>query len=262
MGGGYGRRSYAHWAIEVALISQRMKAPIKLIYTREDDMTDGVYRPAYHAKFRAGLDANNNLIAFHVKAGGIPESPLAANRFPAGAVENYLAEDWTIDSNLTVGSFRAPRSNFMASSEQSFLDEVAEVMGKDPIDFRLELLERAKENPVGEDNDYEADRLAGVLKLVRKKSNWGTSEPNVYRGVSAYYCHNSYVAQVLDLVMESNKPVVQKVTCALDCGVVVNPDGAKTWLKEELSMESVMPSLGNSLLKMVCRKRRTSIPIA
>ena len=241
LGGGYGRRSYAHWLVEAALISQKMNAPIKLIYSREDDMTDGVYRPAYYAKFRAGLDANNNLIAFHVKAGGIPESPLAANRFPAGAVENYLAEDWTIDSNLTVGSFRAPRSNFIASAEQSFLDEVAEAVGKDPIDFRLELLERAKENPVGEDNDYEADRLAGVLKLVRKKSNWGTSEANVHRGVSAYFCHNSYVAQVLDLVMENNKPVVQKVTCALDCGVVVNPDGAKN-----MAEGGIVDGIGNA----------------
>jgi len=241
LGGGYGRRSYAHWLVEAALISQKMNAPIKLIYSREDDMTDGVYRPAYYAKFRAGLDANNNLIAFHVKAGGIPESPLAANRFPAGAVENYLAEDWTIDSNLTVGSFRAPRSNFIASAEQSFLDEVAEAVGKDPIDFRLELLERAKENPIGEDNDYEADRLAGVLKLVRKKSNWGTSEANVHRGVSAYFCHNSYVAQVLDLVMENNKPVVQKVTCALDCGVVVNPDGAKN-----MAEGGIVDGIGNA----------------
>ncbi|MEX0359945.1 MAG: molybdopterin cofactor-binding domain-containing protein, partial [Allomuricauda sp.] len=139
LGGGYGRRSYAHWAIEAALISQRMKTPIKLVYTREDDMTDGVYRPAYLIKLKAGLDAQNNLVAFHINAGGIPESPLYANRFPAGAVDNYLAEDWTIDSNITVGSFRAPRSNFMASAEQSFLDEVAEIAGKDPFDFRLEL---------------------------------------------------------------------------------------------------------------------------
>lgn len=226
LGGGYGRRSYAHWAIEAALISKRMKAPIKLIYTREDDMTDGIYRPTYHAKFRAGLDADNNLIAFHVNAGGIPESPLAANRFPAGAVDNYLAEDWTIDSNLTVGSFRAPRSNFMASAEQSFLDEVAEAAEKDPIDFRLELLNRASDNPVGENNDYEANRYAGVLKLVKEKSNWGNTDSTIHRGVSAYFCHNSYAAQVLDMTIEDGKPVVQKVTCAIDCGIVINPDGA------------------------------------
>jgi isoquinoline 1-oxidoreductase subunit beta len=93
MGGGFGRRSYAHWLIEAALISQKVNAPVKLIYTREDDMTDGIYRPTYHVTYRAALDADKNLIAFHVKAGGIPESPLDPNSFPAGAVDNYLAED-------------------------------------------------------------------------------------------------------------------------------------------------------------------------
>lgn len=243
LGGGYGRRSYSHWAVEAALISQKMKAPVKLIYTREDDMTGGIYRPAYHATYRAALDADNNLIGFHVKAGGIPESPLYANRFPAGAVENYLAESWEINSNITIGSFRAPRSNFMASAEQSFLDEVAETAGKDPIDFRLELLERAAKNPVGERNDYEADRYAGVLRLVREKSGWNSeSASGIHRGVSAYFCHNSYAAQVLDLVMEDGKPVVQKVYCAVDCGIVVNPDAARN-----LSEGAIVDGIGNAL---------------
>ena len=158
LGGGYGRRSYAHWVLEAALISQRMGAPVKLVYTREDDMTGGIYRPMYQATYRAALDADNNLTAFHVNAGGVPESPLYANRFPAGAIDNYLAESWTVNTNITIGSFRAPRSNFMASAEQSFLDELAETVGKDPIDFRLELLEKAKNNPVGENNDYAAQR--------------------------------------------------------------------------------------------------------
>ncbi len=226
MGGGFGRRLYGHFLTEAGVISQRMKAPIKLVYTREDDMTTGIYRPAYHAYYRAALDKDNNLIAFHVRAGGIPESPLAANRFPAGAVDNYLAEDWSIDSNITVGAFRAPRSNFIAGAEQSFLDEVAEEAGKDPIEFRLELLKRAQENPVGEYNDYKADRYSGVLELVREKSNWGQEQDGIHRGVSAYFCHNSYVAQVLDMTIENDKPVVQKVTAAIDCGIVVNPDAA------------------------------------
>lgn len=226
MGGGFGRRAYAHYLVEAALISQKVAAPVKLMYTREDDMTFGIYRPSYYATYRAALDANNQLIAFHVKAGGIPESPLAANRFPAGAIDNYLAEDWSINSNITIGAFRAPRSNFIAGAEQSFLDEVAEAAGKDPIEFRLELLERAQKNPVGENNDYEAERYAGVLKLVQEKSGWAQEKPGVHRGVSAYFCHNSYVAHVLDLTVESGKPVVQKVCCAIDCGVVVNPDAA------------------------------------
>lgn len=241
LGGGYGRRSYAHWLVEAALISQKMKAPVKLVYSREDDMTDGIYRPSYRATYRAALDADNKLIAFHVKTGGIPQSPLHENRFPAGAVENYLAEDWTIDTNLTVGSFRAPSSNFIACAEQSFLDEVAEAAGKDPIDFRLELLDRAQRNPVGENNDYEADRYAGVLKLVKEKSNWSNSN-GVSRGVAAYFCHNSYAAQVLDLTWENNEPIIERVTCAIDCGIVVNPDAATN-----LAEGGIVDGIGNAL---------------
>ena len=227
MGGGFGRRAYGHYVVEAALISQQINTPIKLVYTREDDMTHGIYRPTYQATYRAALDENNNLTALHVKAGGIPESPLFANRFPAGALDNYLAEEWSIDSNITIGAFRAPRSNFMAGAEQSFLDEVAETAGKDPIQFRLDLLKRAEENPVGEKNDYDAARYAGVLKLVKEKANWNNPQGNTHRGVSAYFCHNTYAAHVLDMTIEAGKPVVQKVCCAIDCGIVVNPDAAK-----------------------------------
>jgi isoquinoline 1-oxidoreductase subunit beta len=242
LGGGFGRRSYAHWLIEAALISQKMKAPVKLVYTREDDMTAGIYRPAYHAVYRAALDADNNLTAFHVKAGGIPESPLHANRFPAGAVENYLAEEWSLDSNITIGSFRAPRSNFIAAAEQSFLDEVAEAAGKDPMEFRMELLDRAGKNPVGQNNDYDPARYAGVLSLVREKSGWGQEQPNIHRGVSAYFCHNSYVAQVLDLTLENGIPGVQRVCCAVDCGIVVNPDAATN-----LAEGAIVDGIGNAM---------------
>ena len=227
MGGGFGRRAYAHYIVEAALISKQVQAPVKLMYTREDDMTNGIYRPTYRATYRAALDANNNLTALHVKAGGIPESPLFANRFPAGALDNYKAEEWSIDSNITIGAFRAPRSNFMAGAEQSFLDEVAEAAGKDPIQFRLDLLKKAEEDPVGERNDYDATRYAGVLELVREKSNWNGSGPDAHRGVSAYFCHSTYAAHVLDMTMVDGEPVVQKVCCAIDCGIVVNPDAAK-----------------------------------
>ena len=242
MGGGFGRRAYGHYIVEAALISQKMNAPVKMMYTREDDMTFGIYRPTYYATYRAALDENNQLTAIHVKGGGIPESPVFANRFPAGALDNYMAEEWDIDSNITIGAFRAPRSNFIAGAEQSFLDEVAEAMGKDPIDFRLELLERAKTNPVGERNDYDADRLAGVLKLVREKSAWDQTPDNVHRGVAAYFCHNTYAAHVLDLTIENGKPVVQNVSCAIDCGVVVNPDAATN-----MAEGAIVDGIGNAL---------------
>jgi len=227
MGGGFGRKAYAHYVVEAAIISQKAKAPVKLIYSREDDLTNGIYRPAYQATYKAALDEDNNLIALHVKAGGVPESPLFANRFPAGAIDNYMAEEWSVDSNITIGAFRAPRSNFMAGAEQAFLDEVAEEAGKDPIQFRLDLLKRAKEAPVGEQNDYDAERYAGVLELVKTQSEWDTNQNNQNRGVSAYFCHNTYAAHVLDLSIVDGKPIVDKVCCAIDCGIVVNPDAAK-----------------------------------
>jgi isoquinoline 1-oxidoreductase beta subunit len=249
MGGGFGRRLYGHFVIEAAAISQKVGAPVKLVYTREDDMSQGTYRPTYRATYRAALDENNNLTAFHVRAGGIPESPLFANRFPAGSVDNYLAEEWTIDSNITTGAFRAPRSNFIAGAEQAFIDEIAEAMGKDPIDLRLELLDRAVKNPVGEENEYEAERYAGVLKLVREKSGWGQQQANVHRGVSAYFCHDSYVAQVLDLVMENGKPTVERVCCAIDCGIVINPDAATN-----LAEGGIVDGIGHALFSQLTFK--------
>ncbi len=242
LGGGYGRRPYAHWLIEAALISQRMNLPVKLVYSREDDMTGGIYRPAYQATYRAALDENNKLTAVHINAGGVPESPLFANRFPAGAVENYLAESWTVNTNITIGSFRAPRSNFMACAEQSFLDEIAEATNKDPIDFRLELFEQAKNRPVGENNNYDAARYAGVLEMVREKSDWDKTPEGVHRGVAAYFCHNTYAAQVLDVIIENGEPSVQRVSCAIDCGIVVNPDAAIN-----LTEGAIVDGIGNAL---------------
>jgi CO/xanthine dehydrogenase Mo-binding subunit len=226
MGGGFGRRLYVHFGLEAAAISKQMGAPIKMIYTREDDMTQGTFRPAYLSTYKAGLDEYNNLIAFSVKGVGLPEGPVFINRFPAGSIENYKAEKKMSETNISTGAWRAPRSHFTAGAEQSFLDEVAELAGKDPIDLRLELFDRAIKNPVGEKYDYDAERYAGVLKLVKEKASWGTETPGVFRGVAAYFCHNSYVAQVMDVIMEGGQPRVKKVYCAVDCGIVINKEGA------------------------------------
>lgn len=254
MGGGFGRRAYGQYLYEAAVISKKMKAPIKLMYTREDDMTYGIYRPMYTATYRAALDANKNLIGFHVKGGGIPEHAIHANRFPAGAIENYLAEGWQLTSNITIGAFRAPRSNFNAAAEQSFLDELAEAMGKDPIEFRLELLQRAKEKPVGRNNEYDADRYAGVLKLAREKCGWNKPENAKYsRGIAAYFCHNSYAAHVVDLVMRNGQPYVERVYSAVDCGIVVNPDAATNMIEG-----AVIDGIGNAFYGRLTHKEGMS----
>jgi len=232
MGGGFGRRLYGTFAVEAAAISQKMNAPVKLVYSREDDMTQGTYRPSYKVKYKAGIDENGNLIAWHVRGAGTNDDLIFENRFPAGAVDNYLAEKHSLQTNVTTGAWRAPRSNFIAGAEQAFMDEVAEAAGKDPLEFRLELFDRAINNPVGdpEKNDYDPERYAGVLKLVKEKANWG-SETGKARGVAAYYCHNSYVAQVLELEDGGDMPRVDKITCAVDCGIVINPLAAKNQIE-------------------------------
>lgn len=243
MGGGFGRRAYGHYIVEAGHISKKAKAPIKLIYTREDDMTNGVYRPSYLVTYKAAIDDHNNVTAISIKGGGIPEGAIHENRFPAGVFENYIAEGWDIPSNITIGAFRAPGSNFIASAEQSFLDELAETIGKDPIDYRIELLKKAKANPVGKTNEYNADRYIGVLELVKEKSNWSSANnKNVKRGVAAYFCHNSYAAHVIDVSMKNGQPVVENVVTAMDCGFVVNPEGAKNMVEG-----AVVDGIGNAL---------------
>lgn len=226
MGGGFGRRLYGNFGLEAAAISKKIGGPVKLIYMREDDMTQGTYRPAYAIKYKASLDDDGNLLSFQAKGTGLSESPLFANRYPAGSVDHYSCENVPIQTNISTGAWRAPRSNFTAAAEQSFIDEVAEAAGKDPVEFRLELFDRAMTNPVGQNNDYDPARYAGVLKLVRDKSNWGKDMPGVYRGIAAYYCHNSYAAEVVDLVKNGDSIQIQKVWCAVDCGIVVNREGA------------------------------------
>ena len=242
IGGGFGRRLYVHFGVEAAAISKKIGGPVKLMYTREDDMTQGTYRPTYKSVYKAGLDENNNLIAFTVKGAGLPGGPVFPNRFPAGTVANYSAEQVNATTNITTGAWRAPMSNFTAGAEQSFLDEVAELAGKDPIDFRLELFNRAINDPVGAEHEYEAERYAGVLKLVKEKANWGMATPDVHRGVAAYFCHSTYVAEVFDIIIENGQPVVQKVWCAVDCGIVVNRDAARNMIEG-----GVIDGIGHSM---------------
>ena len=254
MGGGFGRRLYTHFGLEAAAISSRIGAPVKLVYTREDDMTQGTYRPTYRSTYKAGLDENNNLIAFSVKGVGFREGPVFPNRFPAGTIDNYQAIKRKSPSNISFGAWRAPRSHFTAGAEQSFLDEVAEAMGKDPIDLRLELFDRAKNDPVGEKYEYDADRYAGVLKLVKEKAKWGEEMPGVHRGVAAYFCHNSYVAEIIDMITVNNQLKVKKVWCAVDCGIVINKEGAVNMIQG-----GVVDGIGHALYSELQFKNGESV---
>lgn len=224
-GGGFGRRLSADYAIEATHVSKLMKAPVKVVWTREDDMTGGTYRPAVRYRFEAALDKTGQLIGYKLRGVGMNAgNPTREDNFPSGAVDNLLIDSVDHKSPITTGPWRAPITNFLAYAEQSFLDEVAEAAGKDPIQFRLELLEKAKKAPAGEVK-YDIDRMIAVIKLAAEKSNWGKKK-GIHQGFSVYFSHRSYVAQVGEVVVEKGKPVLKNMIAAVDCGIVINKSGS------------------------------------
>jgi len=226
MGGGFGRRLYGDFVYEAAEISDTIKKPIKMISSREDDMTTGVYRPAIKYRIAASVKGGE-ITGYHLKEAAIGGNMygLIPNFFPAGAISNYQVDVAKLDSNISVGAWRAPYTNFLAFAEQSFLDEVAEDLGKDPIQMRLDLLQNVK-GTTDDRIQYSPERMEDVIHLAVEKSGYRTPKEGVFQGFCVYYCHNTHVAEVADVVMEGDTPVVKKVTVAVDCGIVVNPLGA------------------------------------
>ena len=226
MGGGFGRRLYGDFALEAAEVSHLAKKPVKVVYSREDDMTAGIYRPAIKYRIKAAIK-DGKVTGYHLKEAAINSNMygLIPNFFPAGAIPNLQVDVAKYDSNITIGAWRAPYTNFLAFAEQSFFDELAETMGKDKVQLRLELLENAKGHN-DERIQYSPQRMQDVIKLAAKKANWGNANDGVYQGFSAYYSHNTHVAEVADVVMEDGYPKVKRIVCAVDCGIVINKLGA------------------------------------
>ena len=225
LGGGFGRRLKYDYVLEAAELSSIIKKPVKVIWTREDDMMGGSYRPAVRYRFEAALDDKGNMIGYKLKGAGINlNNPTRENNFPSGAVDNLLIESIEHVSPITTGAWRAPVDNFLGFAEQSFLDEVAMAAGKDPVQFRLELFHKAKTSPVGAIS-YDIDRMETVTKQVAEKSGWGAKK-GVSQGFSVYFSHASYVAQVCEVILNGTTPVVKKIYAVTDCGEVVNKSGA------------------------------------
>ncbi|MDF1694257.1 MAG: molybdopterin-dependent oxidoreductase [Saprospiraceae bacterium] len=233
MGGGFGRRLYGDFSDEAAEISSLAKTPIQLVFTREDDMKAGTYRPAIKYKIEASIK-DKKITGYKLSEAAINSNMygLIPHFFPAGAIPNLRINGDAYQSNITTGAWRAPYTNFLAFAEQSFFDELAEKLGKDEVDLRMELLEKAKPAAEADENiKYSPQRLQDCIQLVTEKSGWGKQSSDVYQGISVYYCHNTHVAEVADVVMKDGYPVIQKVTCAVDCGIVVNPLGARNQIE-------------------------------
>lgn len=225
MGGGFGRRLYGDFVYEAAEISNAIKKPVKVVSTREDDMTTGIYRPAIKYRIAASLK-DGKITGYHLKEAAINSNMygLIPHFFPAGCIPNYKVSTQNYKSDVTTGAWRAPYTNFLAFAEQSFFDEIAEELGKDAVQLRIELLQNVK-GTTDERIQYSGERMEETIKLAAEKGGWGKSKDGVYQGFAAYYSHNTHVAEVAEVELKDGYPIITKVVAAVDCGIVINPTG-------------------------------------
>jgi isoquinoline 1-oxidoreductase subunit beta len=223
-GGGFGRKLRPDNGVEAALVSQAAQCPVQVQWSREDDMQNDFYRPSGMFRFKAAIK-DGKLEAWHQSFASLSNGR-SPDTYPAGAIQNLKIESHSLPTNIPTGPWRAPTHNVQAFANESFMDEVAHELKKDPVAFRLELLKKAKEQPVGK-LAYDPDKFISVIELVAKMCNWGKTPANTYRGFSTWFSFNSYVAQVVEIQMLKGKPRITKVYCAVHCGKVVNVSGAE-----------------------------------
>jgi isoquinoline 1-oxidoreductase subunit beta len=250
-GGSFGRRLQNDYAVEAAWISKQISAPVKLLWSREDDVAHDPFRPGGTVGMKAGIDAQGKITAWRhhlitfgegkqmTSGGGI-----GADTYPSGFPPAYALYTTAQPLMLRTGALRAPGDNAYCWVAQSFLDECAHEAGRDPLEFQLDLLSNKqapwKSSGVDEVGDHEPtgasvlipDRFKGVLELVAEKSGWANrkKEPGRGMGIAAWFCHLGYFAEVVDLSVDANNKVtVNHVWAAGDVGSqIINPQAAES----------------------------------
>ena len=243
-GGGFGRRCYNDSMAEAAWISKTVGAPVKLLWTREDDVQHDYYRPGGFQYLKAAIDQNGKLAAWHdhyITYGEgnsfIAEGGFDANQFPAGLIRDYQVQSSVLPLVLKTGALRAPGSNCSAWVVQSFVDEVAHAADKDPLALRLELLASAPAPAAPAPGDrpgrpgMNPARMRGVLELVAEKSGWGKRQlpPRTALGIACHFDHGGHVAEVAEVTVGTDKKIkVNRVWVAADVGShAINPGAAE-----------------------------------
>lgn len=247
-GGGFGRRLSADYIIEAAAIAQKVKAPVKLTWTREDDMQHDHYRPAGFHHLRGGVDGNGKLIAWHnhfitfanriTRDGKSILQPgsggsLSGEEFPGRWVEHCQLEQTALECSIPMGPWRAPGSNVFAWVFHSFIDELAYAAKRDPLEFRLEILGDKAIMPSANERGtpYDVSRMRKVLIEVARRADWGKKKfaKGQGQGIAFHFSHRGYIAQVAEVTVSKEGHLkVDRVVVVTDIGAqIVNLSGAE-----------------------------------
>lgn len=255
-GGSFGRGLTNDYMVEVGYIAKKVGAPVKLLWSREDDMTHDYYRPAGFHFLKGAVDASgrmsawqNHFVSFGEGTTFAPSAAISPNEFPSGFVPNFSMYSSMMPLVLKTGALRAPGANSQCFVMQSFIDELAHAAGKDPLEFRLALLQQPGKEHVAEaakprvENEhvpqaraaqqvsYDVERMRGAVMLVAEKSGWGKRklEPGHSLGIAFHYSFQGYFAHVAEVSVTQQKGLrVHKVWVVGDVGSqIVNPSGAE-----------------------------------
>ena len=268
-GGGFGRRGASDYAVEAAAIAKQVGLPVKLLWNRADDLRHDFYRPAGFHRFKAGLDGHGNLVAFrdHFVTFGTADEPGSSafagpDEFPSRFVDHMEFAASFIPSGVPTGPLRAPESNGLAFAFQSFIDELAHAAGRDPLQYRLDLLGEPRtldstDDRYGPQPDFKTGRMRGVLELVREKSGWNARQKlpaGTGMGTAFYYSHMGYFAEVVQATVGANGAFkVDKVWVAADVGSqIINPAGAENQVQG-----AVLDGIGQALTRINIANGRT-----
>ena len=234
MGGGFGRRAVHDFASEAMAISHRAGVPVKLTWTRTDDIHNDFFRVGGFQNMKAAIDQNGKLAAWNQHYIGFAKegkpvigSGLRGNEFSMVALDNARVSQTMMPVQTPCGAWRAPGSNTNAFVEQSFLHELSVLAKKDHVEFLLELMGTRRWTKEGNVNALNTGRAIDVIKRAAEASGWGRSMPvGTGLGFSFYFCHAAHVAEVAEVSVDENRNLrVHKVTVAVDVGPIINMSG-------------------------------------
>ena len=238
LGGGFGRRIDVDFIVQAVQISKAVGKPVKLIWTREDDMTHDFYRPVSLNTLEAGLDASGKPVAIKFR---LTSPSVTARLFPPfvkDGIDPFMTEASVLpydipntavemaihDAGVRVGYWRSVSHALNCFANESFIDELAAAAGKDPVAYRMAML-----------NGEGSARFRSVMNIATTKAGWGKAPAGRFQGVALMEGYGTYVAQVAEISIDKGAIRVHKVTCAVDCGTIVNPDIVKAQVESSVA---------------------------